>query len=167
MSLISIHEIKPLGANPAPFSTPIQFSITFSSLSPKELPHDLEWQLIYIGDPKNSPSCDQVLDEIAVGPVPTGANSFVFDCQAPDPKKVPNEHLLGVSVLLVTASYKGQAFVKVGYYVEITYDNEELNAIVNDPEQPNPEPPLYDRLVRNITMIEDPRVTQVTIDWSD
>jgi histone chaperone ASF1 len=72
------------------------------------------------------------LDEILVGPVPVGVNKFVLQADAPDPSKLASEDLLGVTVVLVTCSYKDREFVRVGYYVNNEY---------HDPNAPPPPPP--------------------------
>ena len=61
---------------------------------------------------------DQVLDEVAVGPVPVGVNKFVLQADAPDPSTIPQQDILGVTVVLVTCSYLNQEFCRVGYYVK-------------------------------------------------
>lgn len=58
---------------------------------------------------------------------------------------------------MITCSYRGQEFVRVGYYVNNEYDSEELKA------EP-PATPLIDRLVRNI-LADKPRVTRFPIRW--
>jgi len=64
---------------------------------------------------------DQVLDEVAVGPVPVGVNKFVLQADAPDPSTIPQQDILGVTVVLVTCSYLNQEFCRVGYYVNNDY----------------------------------------------
>jgi hypothetical protein len=61
-------------------------------------------------------------------------------------------------VLLLTCSYRGQEFIRVGYYLSNEYDNEEMR--LNPPEVPQPQ-----LIVRNI-LDERPRVTLFAIDWS-
>ncbi len=61
-------------------------------------------------------------------------------------------------MLLLTCSYRGQEFIRVGYYLSNEYDNEELR--LNPPEVPQPQ-----LIVRNI-LDERPRVTLFAIDWS-
>ena len=77
---------------------------------------------------------DQELDSLFVGPIP-----------------------LGVTVILLTCSYDGREFVRVGYYVNNEYDSEELNA------EP-PAKPDIDRVRRNV-LAEKPRVTRLAIKW--
>lgn len=61
--------------------------------------------------------------------------------------------------MLVTASYAGQEFFRVGYYVNNYYENPELA------ENP-PDVPLLDQLTRHI-LVEKPRVTKFQIQWED
>jgi len=62
-----------------------------------------------------------------------------------------------VTVILLSGSYKGNEFVRIGYYVNNEYDDEELN---NNP----PPTPLLERIRRNI-LAEKPRVTRFAIKW--
>lgn len=116
---------------------------------------DLEWRLIYVSSPGNE-ELDQELDDCLVGPVPMGVNSFEFEGSAPLPSKIPPEDVLGVAALILTGSYKDQEFVRVGYYQNTEYDNEEMK------ESP-PATIRFDRLVRDIN--SKPRVTRFQIKW--
>ncbi|CAK9150654.1 unnamed protein product [Ilex paraguariensis] len=75
----------------------------------------------------------------------------------PDPSKIREEDLIGVTVLLLTCSYLGQEFVRVGYYVNNDYDDEQLR------EEP-PQKVLVDRVQRNI-LTDKPRVTKFPINF--
>ena len=99
---------------------------------------------------------DQELDDCLVGPVPSGVNSFEFEGSAPDPSKIPEEDVLGVAALILTGSYRDQEFVRVGYYQNTEYDNEEMK------ETP-PTKIMFHRLVRDIST--KPRVTRFHIKW--
>ena len=104
---------------------------TSSTHSFRFFPTDLEWKVLYVGSAQDA-SRDQVLDEILVGPVPVGVNKFVLQADAPDPSHFDSTHdILGVTVVLVTCSYKEREFVRVGYYVNNEY---------NDPNAPPPPP---------------------------
>ena len=92
-----------------------------------------------------------------MGPVVRGAYKFVFQANPPDVSKIPQEDILGVTVLLVTCSYNNQEFIRVGYYVNNEYAAEELKE--NPPAQPR-----IDRIVRNI-LAEKPRVTRFPCDF--
>jgi len=117
---------------------------------------DLEWKLTYVGSAEDD-KCDQILDTVLVGPVVRGAYKFVFQANPPDVSKIPQEDILGVTVLLVTCSYNNQEFIRVGYYVNNEYADEELK---EDP----PAQPRIDRIVRNI-LAEKPRVTRFPCDF--
>ena len=68
----------------------------------------------------------QVLDTVFVGPVPEGRHMFVFDAPHPDTARIPVQDALGVTVVLLTCSYRTQEFVRVGYYVNNDYTDPEL-----------------------------------------
>lgn len=69
---------------------------------------------------------DQTLDSILVGPIPVGRHQFVFEVEAPDPSKIPNEDVVGVTVVLIQALYREKEFIRIGYYVNNEYKSEEL-----------------------------------------
>ena len=99
------------------------------------------------------------MDEILVGPVPVGVNKFVLQADAPNPTALPPDDILGVTVVLVTCSYREREFVRVGYYV-----NNEL--LGHDPEQPAPSYPQLDMaLVQRQILADKPRVTKFPIQW--
>jgi histone chaperone ASF1 len=118
-------------------------------------PLDLEWRLIYVSSPGNE-ELDQELDDCLVGPIPAGVNAFEFSAIPPDPTRIPSEDVLGVAALILTGSYKEQEFVRVGYYQNTEYEDEELK------ENP-PAKPISERLVRQIS--QKPRVTRFQIPW--
>lgn len=142
--------------NPSMFFNPFQFEITFECI--EDLKDDLEWRIIYVGSAE-SEDYDQVLDTVFVGPVPEGRHMFVFQANAPDPSKIPVADAVGVTVVLLTCSYLGKEFVRVGYYVSNEYTDAELRE--------NPPPvPQFDKLQRNI-LATDPRITKFKIDWGE
>jgi len=123
-----------------------------------------------------------VLDEILVGPVPVGLNKFVLQADAPAVDKIPTEEVLGVTVVLVTCSYKEREFVRVGYYVNNELMTEE-GTTAPPPELPAPpaageeatdiaETPaprpfhmsMMDKVQRQI-LADKPRVTKFPIPW--
>ena len=137
-------------------------------------------------------SRDQVLDEILVGPVPVGVNKFVLQADAPNPSELAQEDLLGVTVVLVTCSYKEREFVRVGYYVNNEYHDPNSappanispneNAFPNEksglddamededehtkPVQQLPNPIPLEHIQRQI-LADKPRVTKFPISWGD
>jgi histone chaperone ASF1 len=160
--------------NPARFTDPYRFRVTFECIAPlkdgacwdafclavsglttRRIHSDLEWKLIYVSCPGQE-ELDQELDDCLVGPVPVGVNSFEFEGTCPDPARIPPEDVLGVAALILTGSYKDQEFVRVGYYQNTEYDNEEMK------ETP-PATIHFDKLVRDIST--KPRVTRFQIKW--
>ncbi|KAJ5174423.1 Histone chaperone asf1 [Penicillium canariense] len=153
MSVVSLLGVKILN-NPAAFTASYQFEITFECL--EQLQKDLEWKLTYVGSATSS-EYDQELDSLLVGPIPVGVNKFIFEAEAPDLQRIPSSEILGVTVILLTCSYDGREFVRVGYYVNNEYDSEELAA------EP-PAKPVIERIRRNV-LAEKPRVTRFAIKW--
>lgn len=155
MSIVSLLGIKVLN-NPAKFTDPYEFEITFECL--EQLKDDLEWKLTYVGSSR-SLEHDQELDSLLVGPVPVGINKFILTADAPSPELIPASELVSVTVILLSCSYKEREFVRVGYYVNNEYDSEELR------ENP-PAKVQVDHIVRNI-LAEKPRVTRFNIAWDN
>lgn len=82
---------------------------------------------------------------------------FVIQADPPDQAKIREEDIIGVTVILLTCSYMGQEFVRVGYYVNNDYVDEQLR-------EENPQKVLIDRVQRNI-LAEKPRVTKFPINF--
>ncbi|WAR22691.1 ASF1-like protein, partial [Mya arenaria] len=136
--------------NPSPFMNPFQFEITFEALD--NLNEDLEWKIIYVGAAE-SEEFDQTLETILVGPVPCGRHKFVFQAGPPETSKIPVADVVGVTVVLLTCSYRSKEFIRVGYYVNNEYEEPEMKE--NPPTSP-----------QNI-LATNPRVTRFKIDWDD
>ncbi|KAI1322338.1 ASF1 like histone chaperone-domain-containing protein [Xylariaceae sp. FL0255] len=153
MSVVSLLGVNILN-NPAKFTDNYELEITFECL--EQLEKDLEWKLTYVGS-ATSDQYDQELDSLLVGPIPVGVNKFVFEADAPKTSRIPDADILGVTVILLTCSYDGREFVRVGYYVNNEYETDELNA---DP----PAKPVIDKIRRNV-LAEKPRVTRFAIKW--
>ncbi|XP_077242393.1 histone chaperone ASF1B-like [Tasmannia lanceolata] len=153
MSAVNITNVTVLD-NPAAFLNPFQFEISYECLIP--LKDDLEWKLTYVGSAEDE-TYDQLLESVLVGPVNVGNYRFVFQADPPDPTKIRDEDIIGVTVLLLTCSYIGQEFIRVGYYVNNDYDDEQLR------EEPPPKV-LIDRVQRNI-LADKPRVTKFPINF--
>ena len=66
-----------------------------------------------------------------------------------------------MTVVLLTASYREQEFVRIGYYVHTEYDTEELRALE---EKDRPNPPVLEKLTRSV-LADKPRVTRFNIKW--
>ncbi|CAE6206967.1 unnamed protein product [Arabidopsis arenosa] len=153
MSSINITNVTVLD-NPAPFVNPFQFEISYECLT--SLKDDLEWKLIYVGSAEDE-TYDQVLESVLVGPVNVGNYRFVLQADSPDPLKIREEDIIGVTVLLLTCSYMDQEFIRVGYYVNNDYDDEQLR------EEP-PTKVLINKVQRNI-LTDKPRVTKFPVNF--
>lgn len=151
MSAVNVTNVTVLD-NPSMFQNPFQFEISYECLVP--LKDDLEWKLIYVGSAEDE-KYDQVLESVLVGPVNVGNYRFVFQADPPEPSKIPEEDIIGVTVLLLTCSFMGQEFLRVGYYVSNEYVDEALR------EEP-PAKVIIDRVQRNI-LADKPRVTKFPI----
>ncbi|KAK8066956.1 hypothetical protein PG997_013703 [Apiospora hydei] len=147
MSVVSLLGVNILN-NPAKFGDKYVFEITFECL--EQLEKDLEWKLTYVGS-ATSDQYDQELDSLLVGPIPVGVNKFVFEAEAPDTKRIPDADILGVTVVLLTCSYDGREFIRVGYYV----NNEGA-------ERRPPAKPIIEKIRRNV-LADKPRVTRFAI----
>eukprot|EP00771_Trimastix_marina_P002137 gnl/Trimastix_PCT/3250.p1 GENE.gnl/Trimastix_PCT/3250~~gnl/Trimastix_PCT/3250.p1 ORF type:complete len:223 (+),score=29.99 gnl/Trimastix_PCT/3250:41-670(+) len=139
--------------NPTAFAHPFQFEITVQCL--EALPDDLELRVTYIGSP-DSERFDQLLESVFVGPLPVGLAKFVLQADPPDLSKIPHHDLTGVTAVLLTCSYRGQEFIRIGYYLKNEFEDPELNE--NPPATIQPE-----QLIR--TILDEPRVTRFSIDW--
>ena len=82
---------------------------------------------------------------------------FFSQAEPPNIQKIPVDDAVGVTVVLITGSYREQEFVRVGYYVTNEYSDMEMR------ENP-PAEPQFDKLVRTIAANE-PRVTKFKINW--
>ncbi|KAK8588649.1 hypothetical protein V6N13_087553 [Hibiscus sabdariffa] len=153
MSAVNITNVSVLD-NPASFLSAFQFEISYECLTP--LKDDLEWKLIYVGSAEDE-TYDQLLESVLVGPVNVGNYRFVLQADPPDPSRIREEDIIGVTVLLLTCSYLGQEFVRVGYYVNNDYDDEQLR------EEPPPKV-LIEKVQRNI-LSDKPRVTKFPINF--
>ncbi|GMI77021.1 hypothetical protein HRI_001371400 [Hibiscus trionum] len=153
MSAVNITNVSVLD-NPASFLSAFQFEISYECLTP--LKDDLEWKLIYVGSAEDE-TYDQLLESVLVGPVNVGNYRFVLQADPPDPSRIREEDIIGVTVLLLTCSYLGQEFIRVGYYVNNDYDDEQLR------EEP-PSKVLIEKVQRNI-LSDKPRVTKFPINF--
>jgi len=156
MSCINVTACKVLN-NPTMFTTPFQFEVSFECIA--ALKDDLEWKMIYVGSAEDE-QYDQELESVLVGPVEMGINRFIFQADAPDASRIPPNDILGVTVVLVTCSYKEKEFIRIGYYVQNEWTNPEFNE--NPPEGP------VDVLQVQRNILEDkPRVTRFGISWDE
>merc|ERR1711939_330068 len=142
----------------------LQFECEFECISP--LTDDLEWKMIYVGSAEDEQH-DQELESVLVGPVEMGIDRFIFQGDAPDPSRIPKDDVVGVTVVLVTCSYKEHEFIRIGYYVQ----NEWTNPAWNPPDGAVPEEvlagPIDVSMVHRNILSDKPRVTRFHISWDD
>lgn len=156
MNPINVTHIVVL-ANPGMFNSPFQFEITFECT--QALEDDLHWKVVYVGSAEST-KFDQLLEDVYVGPVVKGQRQkFVFQAPPPDFTKIPTQDLLGVTVVLVTCSYKEREFIRVGYYVNNFYSDAQLQQ--NPPEVHNP------AAIHREILAQKPRVTRFPIPWDN
>ena len=149
---ISVTSVKVLN-NPCKFTDPFAFEICVNCQTTLE--DDLEWKLIYVGS-ADSEKYDQELENVFVGPLSIGINQFTFQAPAPDYSKIPVSDILGATVIMLSCSYMGHEYTRIGYYVNNEYTTEELR------ENP-PAVPQVELIQRNI-LDENPRITLYSLD---
>ena len=54
------------------------------------------------------------LDEMSTGPIPVGTHEFLLEAGGPNPALIPTQEIVGVTVVLITCSYRDQEFVRIG-----------------------------------------------------
>ncbi|KAI0984908.1 hypothetical protein GJ496_009676 [Pomphorhynchus laevis] len=155
MSKIQIVDLHVTG-DTEKFSDSLKFEVHFECIEPVK--EAIEFKVVYVGKADDN-QYDQELDKVELDDVPVGMFKFTLECSAPDSGKIPPDDLLGVTVILICGSYKGKEFVRVGYYVHVTYEDQ---ALIEDP----PLFPVYEKLTRQL-MVDAPRVTHFAIPWDD
>jgi histone chaperone ASF1 len=156
MAAISVNSIV-VQDNPAPFTAPLRFEITFEAHAALEA--DIDWTVTYVGSGDNK-AHDQVLDTVSVGPISVGVSRFTLETPAPAAARIPEEDLLGSTICFVSCSYREREFVRVGYWLHNAYSE----PLAEGEEAPRPCPP--EKIVRTI-LHDKPRVTRWTITWDD
>lgn len=105
---------------------------------------------------------DQLLDKILLGPITVGEHQFNFSVDPPDYQEIPQEHWIANMIILLTCQYKGQEFLRVGYFVEHAYSediNNSNNGQWNDGLNPN--------LVQRYILTDNPSITTFEISWDE
>ncbi len=99
-----------------------------------------------------------------VGPVPVGISKFVLEAAAANPNSflvyniaIPESEIVGLTVMLLSCSYRNREFIRVGYYVNNDYEDEFLRE--NPPEKPDL------AKIKRAILSEKPRVTRFPIPW--
>lgn len=153
-SIINVTNIV-IKNNPANFLDPFLIHVTFEAIKP--IPDEIEWKVVYFGDSREE-KFDQLLDTINIGPLEPGEMEFDWEFRAPDPEKIPTrENLLGVTAIILTVSYHGKEFFRVGYFVYNYYAEPEAL------EDPNLQ--LDIAKVQRSILADKPRITKTEISW--
>ncbi|CAC9484002.1 histone chaperone ASF1A [Leishmania donovani] len=152
--VLQLLEIELLGANPDAYTNQFQWRMRLEAAA--SLPQTLSVSFVWVGSASSSQH-DQVLDDFEVGPLEKGITEFTLECDAPQMELVPVEDVVGVTILLISFQYRGQEFLRVGYYTQVAYFDAQLNR--------NP-PPLPERaLLGRFVAMPQPAVTVTPIDW--
>jgi histone chaperone ASF1 len=153
-----LREIELQTPNPQRYAEMYQWRMKVEVLS--QLTEPVTISFLWAGS-SNDESFDQVLDEVEVGPLVVGPNEFVISHEAPDWRRIPQQELLGVTLLVMHFSYRGNAFLRVGYYTNVALLNAKGEMVteavaVTEENAPN--------LARNV-LFEKPYVRTFPIAW--
>lgn len=96
-----------------------------------------------------------MIDEFDMKNIEPGCMTFNTDSNAPDFSRIPPNEIIGTTAILISVSYEGQEFFRVGYY------------IINEYEDPNAEVPAQIQLqkIRRRIIAENPRIMRFEIEW--
>lgn len=70
--------------------------------------------------------------------------------------RIPREDVVGVTVVLLTCSYRQQEFIRVGYYVNNEYMDPEIRE--NPPQEPD-----FDKVFSNCSFISNAVILMHTV----
>ncbi|EZG43949.1 histone chaperone ASF1 [Gregarina niphandrodes] len=154
MSWVVVNNASIVGPNPCTLNTPFRIEVSFQCREDLTLP--LVWRLIYVGSPDDK-SKDQELECAEIGPLKKGSLRFTLEADPPDFTKIDDDDVHGSTVVLLEASYRGQEFIRIGWYVHNTYVDPVLQ---EDP----PDVPVLEKMVRWV-VVDEPRVTRFQIKW--
>ena len=110
---------------------------------------------MYLGSPTNS-GFDQIIDEFDMNEIQAGVMTFNTDSNHPDFSKIPQQDILGTTAIVISVSYEGQEFFRVGYYIVNEYEDNGMEV-----------PPMPDlsKITRKI-VAENPRIMRFEIEWN-
>ncbi|KAH9601194.1 Histone chaperone ASF1-like [Trypanosoma melophagium] len=152
--VVQLLEIELLGDNPALYTQALRWRMRLESLYPLQEPISVAF--VWVGS-ASSAAYDQVLDAFDVGPLAKGATEFTMECDPPRAELVPPAELLGVTILVISFQYRGQEFLRVGYYTQVAYFDPHLNQL----PPPHPQEDLLGRFIA----MPRPTVTVTPIAW--
>ena len=109
ISIDKVTVVKPKGF----FNDEIVFDIEFECTSP--ISDYIKWEVTYCGS-AISHDYDQILTTAFVGPIEVGMNRFVLVAKPPKIEQIPFDELV-LSVIMLSAYYKDQEFIRIGHFV--------------------------------------------------
>ena len=137
------------------FTDPYTFEIIldFTSVIKKEL----IWKMFYLCSENKED--DQLFNEMKISP-PNQINQMKleFTGNAPNFEKIPKKELIGTAAILLCCSYNDEEFFRCGFYLDICFDNDEMNLKI-------PEKIDVNHLLRN--MFNKPRIILYQIKWDE
>ena len=151
---VQLTELEMQSANPAFFTDRVQWRMRVEAL--EELPEPVTVAFYWVGSVK---SCDhdQLLEEFDIGPLTVGINEVVLEHDAPQIGLIPADELFELTGLYIILSYRGQAFLRVGYWAKVAFwDNDHM---INPPAQ------LELGMIGRNVLMERPIVTTYPVDW--
>eukprot|EP01028_Stygiella_incarcerata_P004092 TRINITY_DN1858_c0_g1_i1.p1 TRINITY_DN1858_c0_g1~~TRINITY_DN1858_c0_g1_i1.p1 ORF type:complete len:158 (-),score=54.17 TRINITY_DN1858_c0_g1_i1:129-602(-) len=140
------------------FLDDIELSVELECVEPVE--EDITWKVVYVGSAESSEK-DQTLEEFDVGPLEIGRLEFDVTAPAPNITLIPKDDIIGVTLLLLTATYKKQEFCRIGYFVSIRGDDE-MTGKGGESNGDGVIDPVH--LIRDIRD-DEPRMTTFNINW--
>ncbi|KAK7199061.1 anti-silencing protein asf 1-like protein [Novymonas esmeraldas] len=152
--IVQLLEIELLGSNPDAYASPFQWRMRLEAAA--SMPDTISVAFVWVGSASSSQH-DQVLDDFEVGPLERGVTEFTLECDAPQMELVPTEDVVGVTILFISFQYRGQEFLRVGYYTQVAYFDAHLNH--TPPAQPQRE------LLGRFVAMPQPAVTVTPIEW--
>lgn len=101
MSVVQVTDVQ-LNTDLNRLTDPFEFVVTFEAS--RNLQDDLDWKLIYVGDPTDT-SEDQELECITLGPITAGNLRFTMQADAPDFAKIDQDDIHGMTVSIFTLDF--------------------------------------------------------------
>ena len=153
-NLVKVLNIIP--KNPiARFTDPYSFEIHLDFIS--VIQKELKWKMVYICSEKKED--DQILNEMQfTPPIQISQIKLEFIGDPPNIEKIPKKDIIGLSAILLCCSYNEEEFFRCGFYINTSFDNDEMNLKI-------PEIIDVNYLIRNI--VNKPRIVIYQIKWDD
>ncbi|CAD2215318.1 histone chaperone ASF1 [Angomonas deanei] len=123
-ALVQLQEIELLGQNPDAYCAPLKWRVRVEALENFSEPISISF--VWVGSASSS-EYDQHLDSFDIGPLTVGVTEFQLECDAPQVELVPPGDVLGVTILIISFQFRSQEFLRVGYYVQVAYFEDEKN----------------------------------------